>query len=118
MKKKNIIKNEKDFTKIINSCPYKKNDYYVIYYQETKDINRYGITVPKKTGKANIRNKIKRRIKNIIDLNEKNIHKPYDYVIIIRKRIIELNYREMEQQLIPLIEKIGERDGLQEKKEI
>ena len=90
MKKKNIIKKEQEFTKIIHKCPYKKNSYFVIYYRENKEFNRYGISVPKKTGKAYIRNKIKRRIKNIIDNNEKNIHKSYDYVIIIRKRLIEL----------------------------
>ena len=86
-----------------------KNNEFVIYYMDNDYIkNRYGISVPRKTGKANVRNKIKRRIKNIIDLNEKNIHKPYDYVIIIRKRLIELNYQEMKEELIPLIKKIGE----------
>ena len=108
MKKRNIIQKEKEFTEIINKCSYKKNDYYVIYYRKNKEQNRYGITIPKKTGKAHLRNKIKRRIKNIIDLNEKNIHNFNDYVIIIRKRIIELNYKEMEFNLMTLINKIGE----------
>ena len=110
MKKKNIIKKEQEFTKIIHKCPYKKNSYFVIYYRENKEFNRYGISVPKKTGKAYIRNKIKRRIKNIIDNNEKNIHKSYDYVIIIRKRLIELNYQEMELNLLSLINRIGAKD--------
>ena len=110
MKKKNIIKKEKDFTNIINNYPYQKNDYFVIYYKENDEKNRYGITVPKKTGKAHIRNKIKRRIKNIIDLNEKNIHKYYDYVIIIRKRLLELNYKQIELNLISLMKEIGEKD--------
>lgn len=71
MKKINIIKKEKEFTEIIHKCSYVKNSYFVIYYRENNKYNRYGISVPKKTGKAVIRNKIKRRIKNIIDLNEK-----------------------------------------------
>ena len=108
MKKRNIIQKKKEFTEIIEKCPYKKNEYYIIYYRENKEKhNRYGITVPKKTGKAIIRNKIKRRIKNIIDLNEKNMYKFYDYVIIIRKRIIELDYLSMQKNLISLISKIG-----------
>ena len=108
MKKKNIIKKEQEFTKIIHKCPYKKNSYFVIYYRENKEFNRYGISVPKKTGKANVRNKIKRRIKNIIDLNEKYINNSYDYVIIIRKRLIELSYLEIERSLLSLINRIGE----------
>ena len=110
MKKKNIIKKEQEFTEIIHKCPYEKNSYFVIYYKENKESNRYGISVPKKTGKAHIRNKIKRRIKNIIDINEKNIHKSYDYVIIIRRRLIELNYQEIETNLLSLINRIGAKD--------
>ena len=110
MKKKEIIKNSNEFTKIIHTCPYKKNEHYIIYYKKNNINNRYGISIPKKTGKANIRNKIKRRIKNIIDLNKKIMHKPYDYVIIIRKRILELDYKEMELSLINLMEKIGENN--------
>ena len=42
---------------IIKKCKYLKNNYFIIYYRENnKNINRYGISVPKKTGKAVIRN--------------------------------------------------------------
>lgn len=109
MKKKQIIQKEKEFTDIIHHCPYKKNKYFVVYYRKNNENNRYGISIPKKTGKAHIRNKIKRRIKNIIDWNEKSVHSPYDYVIIIRKRLIDLNYQQMEEQLISLMKKIGEK---------
>ena len=109
MKKRNIIRKDYEYTEIINKSSYVKNDYFIIYYRENNDKNRYGISVPKKTGKANIRNKIKRRIKNIIDLNEKKVHNSFDYVIIVRKRLIELNYKDMEYHLITLFEKIGEK---------
>ena len=108
MKKRNIIQKEKEFTEIINNCSYKKNNYFIIYYRENKEQNRYGISVPKKTGKAHIRNKIKRRVKSIIDHNEKDVHSPFDYVIIIRKRLIELDYHQIETNLINLLNKIGE----------
>ena len=105
MKKKNIIKSKLEYTKIIKNCKYKKNNYFVIYYCKTTKNNRYGISVPKKIGKAYLRNKIKRRLKNIIHHNEFDIQKPYDYVIIIRKRLIELNYQEMEKSFMSLITK-------------
>ena len=110
MKKREIIQKSKEFTEIINKCPYKKNNFFVIYYRKNKESNRYGISVPTKTGKANIRNKIKRRVKNIIDKNQIHVHSSYDYVIIIRKRILELDYQGMEQNLISLITKIGEQN--------
>ena len=110
MKKKSILKKSSDFTEIINNSPYKKNNYYIIYYRQNTTYNHYGITVPTKIGKANIRNKIKRRIKNIIDLNENLMQYSYDYVIIIRKRLLELNYQDMKYNLLELMEKIGEKN--------
>ena len=64
MKKKEIIQKSNEFTEIIHKCPYKKNNYFIIYYRKNKEHNRFGISVPTKTGKANIRNKIKRRVKD------------------------------------------------------
>lgn len=110
MKKSEIIKKEQTFTEIIHHCSYVKNNYYVIYYRKNYDTTKYGISIPKKTGKANVRNKIKRRIKNIIDTNEKQVHKNFDYVIIVRKRLIEINYQEMENDLISLMKKIGAKN--------
>ena len=114
MKKKNIVKRKLDFTKIINNCPYYKNNYFIIYYNLNKKYNKYGISVPKKTGQAYLRNRIKRQIKNIIDTNEFIIPKSYDYVIIIRKRLIELTYSDMEKEFIKLIKMIGEKNEKEE----
>lgn len=110
MKKKEIIQKSNEFTEIIHKCPYKKNNYFIIYYRKNKEHNRFGISVPTKTGKANIRNKIKRRVKNILDQNKNSVHSSYDYVIIIRKRLLELSFSEIEKELITLIEKIGEQN--------
>jgi len=111
MRKKNIIKESYEFTKIINKGDKINNKYYSVFYNKNKkEFNRYGITIPKKTGKAVIRNKIKRQIKNIIDTNEFYIQTPYDYVIIIKKQILELKYKEEEKELINLLKKIGEKD--------
>ena len=110
MKKKNIIKASREYTEIIKNSKYLKNNYFIIYYRKNDLHNRYGISVPTKTGKANIRNKIKRRIKNIIDNNEISIQKTFDYVIIIRKGLLELKYKEIENNLLNLMKKIGAKD--------
>ena len=96
MNKDKIIKKSTDFTKIISSKQVIKNKYCSIYYQKSEK-NLYGITVPKKIGKAHIRNKIKRQIKNIIRTNEFNIPKPFDYVIIIKEAILELDYQNIKK---------------------
>ncbi len=103
MKKIEIIKSSEEYTEIINTSKSKKSKYFSVYYRKNNNSNRYGITVPKKTGTAVTRNKIKRRIKNIIDNNKKIVHNGYDYVIIIKKGILELTYEEMEKELLKLI---------------
>ena len=83
MNKDKILRKSEDFTEIINQGKKIKNQYFSIFYQP-KETTLYGITVPKKYGKAHIRNKIKRQIKNIIITNEKNIQNNINYVIIIK----------------------------------
>ncbi len=103
MKKLEIIKSSREYTEIINLNKSKKNKYFSIYYRKNNQDNRYGITIPKKTGTAVVRNKIKRRIKNIIDNNKKIVQSGYDYVIIVKKGVLDLTYQEMERELLKLI---------------
>lgn len=104
MKKIEIIKSSREYTEIINLNNSKRNKYFSIYYRKNNEQrNRYGISVPTKTGTAVVRNKIKRRIKNIIDNNKNTIQSGYDYVIIIKKGILELTYLEIEKELLKLI---------------
>ena len=103
MKKLEIIKSSREYTDIINTNKCKRNKYFSVYYRKNNDKNKYGITIPKKTGTAVIRNKIKRRVKNIIDNNKNIVQKNYDYVIIVKKGIIDLTYQEMEKELLKLL---------------
>ena len=80
----------------------------VCFFDETDEI-KFGFVISKKISKRAVdRNKIKRRVKNIIDNNKKVVHNGYDYVIIIKKGILELTYKEMEKELLKLIS-IGDK---------
>ena len=57
---------------------------------------------------AVVRNKTKRRVKNIIDQNKNTMQNGYDYVIIVKKGILELAYLEMQRELLKLIQSIGD----------
>lgn len=109
MKKIDIIKSSREYTEIINNGKNIKSKNFSIYFRNNNKKNRYGISIPKKTGKAVIRNKIKRRVKNIIDNNKNSMQSSYDYVIIIRKGILELTYQDMEKELLKLISNIGDK---------
>jgi ribonuclease P protein component len=107
MKKIEIIKKNTDFSKIISEKNNLKNNYFSIYYKKNNQLkNNYGISVPTKTGNAVVRNKIKRQIKNIIDKN--SIPIGYDYVIIIKRGLLEGSFSEIEDSLINLLNRTGE----------
>lgn len=105
MNKEKIIKSSEDYSRIISNNQSVKNKYYSIYYIKS-DKNLYGITVPKKVGKAHIRNKLKRQLKNIIIKNEKEIKKSYNYVIIIKEPSNNLSYQDKEEEIINLFKKV------------
>ena len=106
MKKEKILKKSEDFSKIISNQQSIKNKYFSLYYKESNN-TLYGITVPKKIGKAVIRNKLKRQLKNIISNNEKYIQSNYNYVIIIKEPALKLDYEGLINNLIDLMKKVG-----------
>ena len=106
MNKSKIIKKSETYTEIINKKQNIKNKYFSTYYDATNEDNKYGISIPKKIGKAHIRNKIKRQLKNIIRVNEKNIQKGFNYVIIIKEASLELSYQELSYELLSLLKKV------------
>ena len=95
MKKINIIKESYDFDRIIHSTkPIKYKDYIIYTEYNDSNIYRFGLSVGKKIGNAVTRNKVKRRLKNIIDKN--NYKNGFNCIIIVGKGILERTFEEME----------------------
>jgi ribonuclease P protein component len=64
------------------------------------DYNRFGVLVGLKVNKkATVRNKIKRRIKMAIRLDEPFLKKGYDCVIVVFPLILAKNYEEIRATL-------------------
>lgn len=102
MNKKYIIKENEEIAFIVKTGKRKKGIYYIIYYIEnTNSFNQYCTSVSKKIGKAYIRNKLKRRTKDILMKNKMDLSKKY--VIIIRKEALNASYEELSNDLIRLI---------------
>ncbi len=98
MKKINILKKNYEFNRIINeNKPFKYKNYIVYLEKKNQDFYTFGISVGKKIGKAVVRNKVKRRIKDIID--DFDYQNGFNCIIIVRKNIIFDSYDDMKKDL-------------------
>lgn len=101
------IQKDSDFRKVYRHGKSLANKYLVMYTLNNKsDINRVGISVSKKVGKANVRNKVRRRIKESYRLNiDGKIKSGYDIVFIARVAIKDVDYIEIEKAMKHLVKK-------------
>ena len=100
MKEKYRVKNKELFNDIIQKGNQTKTKYFYIYYNENNlDYPRFGVAVGKKVGKAVIRKKYKRIIRNILMENKKTFKNNRDYIIMIKKTGLDKSYEELKQDL-------------------
>ena len=104
MRKLYIVKNNRDFEKIINDGKCIKNRYFVIHHLSNNlPYDRYGISVSKKLGNSVFRNKYKRKLRSIIDNYKKLYINNEDYIIILRKEAIDKDYTILEKEFFALM---------------
>jgi ribonuclease P protein component len=70
----------------------------VVYVKRTgRDTNRLGVTVSNKIGKAVVRNKVRRRLREIYRLHEGEMQRGVDLVFVARGRSVDATYAQLEQ---------------------
>ena len=108
MKKEEVVKNNRDFDRIIKNGQFKKNNEFVIYYLDNeKEFDRFGISVSKKIGNAVTRNYYKRVMRNICDKSKNLYSKRKDYIIIMRKGLSVLDFNSALDSMNDLLKKIN-----------
>ncbi|MFC1613323.1 ribonuclease P protein component [Patescibacteria group bacterium] len=99
--KNNRLTKTKDFDNV-----YKKGRNFftkilgIKYIKNELDMTRIGLVISQKISKkAVVRNKTKRRLREILRLRLSNIHKGYDIIILTRKGIEDCDYAEIEKNI-------------------
>ena len=82
--------------------------YLVLYARKNRtDTNRVGITVSKKLGKAHVRNRTRRRIREVYRLNEDKFLPGWDIVVVARTRAVDAEFSKLTKSYLALAKKAG-----------
>ena len=84
------------------------NGYLVLYARPNRTGgNRIGLTVSKKLGCAVVRNRVRRRLREVYRLNEDLFLPGWDIVVVARSRCISAEFGKLTQAYLSLAEKAG-----------
>ena len=84
------------------------NSYLVLYARRNRTAtNRVGLTVGKKLGHAVVRNRVRRRLREIYRLNEERFAPGWDIVVVARSRCVGADFGKLTRAYLSLAEKAG-----------
>ena len=107
MKVQNRIKKYEEFQEVINEGKFLSIDSFNVYFkQNSLNYARIGISIPKKSGNAVIRNRMKRQIRAAI-ADSFNLTLSVDLILIARKSFDINNFSKTKNDIIELVKKVG-----------
>ena len=84
------------------------NRYLVVYYRPNRlGYNRLGLTVSTKLGHAVVRNRVRRRLREIYRLNEAALKQGFDLVVVARSVSVEAPFSALSSAFLSLADKLG-----------
>ena len=84
------------------------NGYLVLYARKNRtQTNRIGITVSKKLGHAVVRNRVRRRLREVYRLNEAHFQPGWDIVVVARTKAVSCGFAALTNAYLSLAAKAG-----------
>ncbi len=82
--------------------------YLAVYVRRTgRPVNRLGFTVSTKLGHAVVRNRVRRRLREIYRLHEDRISTGLDIVVVARVKAAHADYWQLDASFVRLCTKLG-----------
>ena len=102
------MKKNSDFRRLYARGKSAATPYLVLYCRPNRRAeNRLGYTVSTKLGHAVVRNRVRRRLREIVRLNGARLVPGYDMVIVARSRAVDCEYRRLEEAYLKACRKLG-----------
>ena len=108
MKFTDTLKRNYEFQRLYSKGKSAVTPYLVVYVRKTKKrSNKIGFTVSTKLGKAVVRNRVRRRLREIYRLNEERFATGLEIVTVARVRAVKASYSQLEKAFLSACEKLG-----------
>ena len=115
MKFTDTLKKNYEFQRLYSKGKSAITPYLVVYARKTKKRDmRVGFTVSTKLGKAVVRNRVRRRLREIYRLNEERIVSGAEIVVVARVKAGRATYAQLQDAFLSACEKL---DIIREKSE-
>lgn len=109
MKKQYRIKKNQEIIDLLKLKQTVGDRYFVLYKSKLKETHfRYAVSVNKKYGNAPERNKVKRRVREVVKLY---VYKNYEFFIVIKTTAKELTFEEIHKRLLILFKRAEILEG-------
>ena len=83
-----------------------ENDHIIVsksFFHDIIEHRKFAFITSRKIGNAVIRNKCKRRIRELVRLNQNRLNELLDIVFIVKKKMTYLSYNEINSKIIKLL---------------
>ena len=101
------LKQNSDFRRVYARGKSAVSPCAVVYCRKNRlGRNRTGYTLSKKLGSAVVRNRVRRRLREIVQLNSAQLHQGYDLVIVARQRAVDVSYQRLEADVLKCFEQL------------
>lgn len=108
MKFSESLKKNYEFRRLYSKGSSSATSLLAVYCRKNRlGYNRIGVTVSNKLGKAVLRNKVRRRLREIYRLNETRFIPGFDIVVVARMKSRFAGYDELERAYLRACSKLG-----------
>ena len=108
MKASVTLKKNSDFHRLYARGKSAVTPYLALYVRKNRlGVSRCGFTVSTKLGGAVVRNRVRRRLREIVRLNGAALKPGFDLVLVARSRAVGTEYKKLERAYLTACEKLG-----------
>jgi ribonuclease P protein component len=103
------LKKSKEFKGVFQQCRKLEDGQLAMYVQFHEDValRKFGVSLSRALGKAYLRNRLKRRLREIYRVEKENFRRGYQLILVPRRGSASRTFSELRQSFLTLATRAG-----------